>query len=97
MKKKVKKQLKFGLIGQNIDYSFSRNYFSEKFKINHFANCEYRNYDIQSISEFPKLINDSKGLAGLNVTIPYKEEIIPLLDKISKKAKKIGAVNCITI
>ncbi len=97
MKKKVKKQLKFGLIGRNIDYSFSRNYFSEKFEINHFTNCEYKNYDLKNIKEFPELIAESKGLLGLNVTIPYKEEIIPYLDKISKKAKKIGAVNCITI
>lgn len=97
MKKKAKKQLKFGLIGRNIDYSFSRNYFSEKFEINHFANCEYKNYDINSIKDFSKLIAESKGLVGLNVTIPYKEEIIPYLDKVSKKAKKIGAVNCITV
>ena len=97
MKKKTKKQLKFGLIGRNISYSFSKKYFNEKFEIGHFDNCEYKNYDIESIKEFPKVITEIKGLRGLNVTIPYKEEIIPYLDKLSKTAKKIGAVNCVTI
>ena len=97
MKKKAKKQLKFGLIGRNISYSFSKKYFNEKFEIGHFDNCEYKNYDIESIKEFPKIINEIKGLRGLNITIPYKEEIIPYLDKLSKTAEKIGAVNCITI
>jgi len=97
MKKKSKKQLKFGLIGRNISYSFSKKYFTEKFKISHFDNCEYKNYDIESINEFPKIISENKGCKGFNVTIPYKEEIIPMLDKLSKTAKKIGAVNCITI
>lgn len=97
MKKKTKKQLKFGLIGRNISYSFSEKYFSEKFDVNHFDNCEYKNYDIKNIKDFAKIIAESKGLIGLNVTIPYKEEIIPLLDKLSKTATKIGAVNCISI
>lgn len=98
MKKKTpKKQRKFGLIGSNISYSFSKQYFTEKFSINHFDNCEYENFDIQNLEQFKEIIKTSKGLVGLNVTIPFKEEIIPYLDKISKNAKKIGAVNCITI
>ena len=97
MKKTNKKQLKFGLIGRNISYSFSKKYFTEKFEISHFDNCEYRNYDITTINEFPKIISETKGLMGLNVTIPYKEEIIPLLDKLSKTAKIIGAVNCVSV
>lgn len=97
MKKKSKKQLKFGLIGRNINYSFSKKYFTEKFEISHFDNCEYKNYDIKTIKHFPKIIAETKGLKGLNVTIPYKEEIIPQLDKLSKTAKLIGAVNCITV
>ncbi|VXB66576.1 Shikimate dehydrogenase [Flavobacterium sp. 9AF] len=96
-KKKNKKQIKFGLIGKNINYSFSRKYFTEKFQLLHFDNCEYLNFDIQNIKEFPKLLSEIKGLKGLNVTIPYKEEIIPYLDKLSKNAKTIGAVNTITI
>ncbi|TAE66344.1 MAG: shikimate dehydrogenase, partial [Bacteroidetes bacterium] len=79
-----KKQRKFGLIGKNISYSFSKKYFSEKFIHNHFHNCEYENYDIQNIKEFTEIIAKTKGLVGLNVTIPYKESILPFLDKISK-------------
>jgi shikimate dehydrogenase len=96
-KKKNKKQIKFGLIGKNINYSFSRKYFSEKFQLLHFDNCEYLNFDLKSIKDFPKILSETKGLKGLNVTIPYKEEIIPYLDKLSKNAKIIGAVNTITI
>jgi shikimate dehydrogenase len=95
--KSQKKQRKFGLIGKNISYSFSKKYFSEKFINNHFHNCEYENYDIKNIKEITEIINKTKGLVGLNVTIPYKESILPFLDKISKNAKKIGAVNCISI
>ncbi|BCY28693.1 shikimate dehydrogenase family protein [Flavobacterium okayamense] len=96
-KKKQKKQLKYGLIGKNISYSFSKKYFTEKFAILHFDNCEYLNFDLESIKGFPKVIGETKGLKGLNVTIPYKQEIIPYLDGLSKTAKKIGAVNTISI
>ncbi len=95
--KSQKKQRKFGLIGENISYSFSKKYFSEKFLNNHFHNYEYENYDIENIKEFTEIIDKSKGLVGLNITIPYKESILPFLHKISKNAKKIGAVNCISI
>ena len=60
----------FGLIGKNIDYSFSRTYFSEKFKQHH-LDCVYKNYDLNSIKEFPRIF-DSENIYGLNVTIPYK-------------------------
>lgn len=92
-----KKQRKFGLVGKNINYSFSKKYFTEKFTQNHFHNCDYENYDIENIKAFTEIIKKSKGLVGLNVTIPYKESVMPFLDKISKNAKKIGAVNCISI
>lgn len=96
-KKKIKKQLKYGLVGRNISYSFSRKYFAEKFALLHFDNCEYVNFDIASLEDFPKVIAETKGLKGLNVTIPYKEDIIPYLDSLSKTARKIGAVNTITV
>lgn len=96
-KKSQKKQRKFGLIGKNISYSFSKKFFTEKFLHQHFHNCEYANYDVDNSTEIPKIIANTKGLVGLNVTIPYKETVIPYLDKISKNANKIGAVNCITI
>lgn len=96
-KKKHKKQLKYGLIGKQISYSFSKKYFTEKFALLHFDNCEYLNFDIDSIKEFWKIIVETKGLKGLNVTIPYKEDIIPYLDGLSKTAQKIGAVNTISV
>ena len=97
MKKKVKKQKKYGLIGKDISYSFSKKHFTEKFAAYHFDNCEYLNFDLSSIKEFPEIFAKNKGLKGLNVTIPYKEEIIPYLDSLSKNAKKIGSVNTIVI
>lgn len=96
MEKKKQNKL-FGLVGRNINYSFSRAYFSEKFKNEKRANCEYVNYDIASISEFSEIATKNPTLKGLNVTIPYKEEVIPFLNKLSKNAQKIGAVNTITV
>lgn len=88
----TKKQ--FGLVGKNIDYSFSKKYFTEKFEKENLINHSYQNFDIHSVFEITQIVKNP-NLCGLNVTIPYKEEIIPFLDKISKKAKKIGAVNTI--
>jgi len=87
----------FGLVGRNISYSFSAGYFKEKFQKLNLENLSYRNFDIEDIDEFTDIFANNKNLKGLNVTIPYKEEVIPFLDGLSKKAKKIGAVNTITI
>ncbi len=84
----------FGLIGKNINYSFSKNYFLEKFKKNKLESYTYKNFDIQSIREVIPILKD-KNISGLNVTIPYKKKIIPYLDRISSQAKEIGAVNTI--
>lgn len=86
---------KFGLIGRNIEYSFSRNYFREKFRKEHPA-FTYENFDLQNISEIQGVLKTPR-LTGLNVTIPYKEEIMSFLDKIDPVAKKIGAVNTVKI
>ncbi|HSP13080.1 MAG TPA: shikimate dehydrogenase [Salegentibacter sp.] len=86
----------YGLVGKNIDYSFSRTYFAEKFKRENIT-AEYRNFDLQEITEFPEILKNTPGLSGLNVTIPYKQAVIPYLDKLSQEAKKIGAVNTIKI
>tara|TARA_R110002049_G_scaffold38978_2_gene120375 strand:+ start:33063 stop:33803 length:741 start_codon:yes stop_codon:yes gene_type:complete len=88
---------KLGLLGKNISYSFSRSYFKEKFEKEHITDVSYENFDIEDISLFPSIIKDTGGLKGMNVTIPYKEAVMPYLDKINKKAKKIGAVNTIKI
>lgn len=86
---------RFGLVGKNISYSFSRNYFTEKFKNENIENHSYENFDIKDIFGFTQIIKNNPDLKGLNVTIPYKEAVIPFLDKLSRKAKKIGAVNTI--
>jgi shikimate dehydrogenase len=86
----------FGLLGKNISYSFSRGYFTEKFKKLNLNTNKYLNFDIPSIQDFPLILED-KSIKGCNVTIPYKEEIIPFLDKLDQTAKKIGAVNTIKI
>ena len=83
----------FGLIGFPLGHSFSKKYFSEKFK-NENIDARYDLYELSNISEFPNLRN-SVELSGLNVTIPYKEQIIPLLDKLDDTAASIGAVNVI--
>lgn len=85
----------YGLIGKNISYSFSKKYFTEKFALGNLVDCSYENFDLQSIEEFPKLIANNPDLKGLNITIPYKEVVIPYLDKLSKTAAQIGAVNVI--
>ena len=87
---------KFGLIGENIDYSFSRGHFTAKFESENLP-YSYENFDIESISEFPKILKQNTNIVGLNVTIPYKEQIIPYLDAVNKTAAKIGAVNTIKI
>jgi len=86
----------FGLMGKNISYSFSRGYFKNKFVILKLKTHQYVNFDIQSIDEFQEIINNNRGdLKGLNVTIPYKEDVLDYLDEIDSVAKKIGAVNTI--
>lgn len=87
---------KFGLVGRNISYSFSRNYFSKKFE-NEDILGTYENFDLQDLSEFPKIIKNTNDLEGLNVTIPYKEQILQYLDEIDEVASEIGAVNTIKI
>lgn len=86
---------RFGLLGRNISYSFSKGYFTEKFNNEVFAGNSYENFDISEINYFTELIKNNPDLKGLNVTIPYKEQVIPFLDKLSKKAALIGAVNTI--
>ncbi|ESU20537.1 shikimate dehydrogenase [Flavobacterium cauense R2A-7] len=96
-KTKKPKKKKFGLLGKNISYSFSKKYFTEKFAKINFTHYSYKNFDVESIVQFPEILANTKNLKGLNVTIPYKEAVIPYLTKLSKNAKIIGAVNVIKI
>lgn len=86
---------KFGLLGRNIDYSFSRNYFSDKFRKEKLLHHSYVNFDLPSLEGFKMLLKQEKNLCGLNVTIPYKKEIIPYLDELAEESIAIGAVNTI--
>lgn len=86
---------RFGLIGFPLTHSFSKKYFAEKFKKEGIQDCQYDLYEISDISMFPKIISDNPDLEGINVTIPYKEKIIPYLDKLDPACATIGAVNCI--
>lgn len=89
---------KFGLLGKNISYSFSRKYFTEKFLKLGLTNYKYFNFDIPEIEEFPFLLYHKEDeFGGINVTIPYKESVMRYLNKIDNDAKKIGAVNTIKI
>jgi len=96
-KKPLRQMRKFGLIGKNISYSFSRGYFKNKFESESIKNVSYQNFDLDSLKKFKSIFNDHPEIAGLNVTIPYKENIIEYLDSLSKSAKKIGAINTIKI
>ena len=89
----MKKSKKFGLIGKNIEYSFSKKYFSEKFKKEN-LDCTYSNFDIENISQIESILQKN-WISGYNVTIPYKQDIIKFLDEIDEVAKAIGAVNTI--
>lgn len=87
----------FGLLGRNISYSFSAQYFAEKFKRLKLRNHQFHTFDIDSINSFTTIISSYPNLKGLSVTIPYKEQIIPFLDDLSEEAKIIGAVNSVKI
>ena len=89
------KPKRFGLLGKNIDYSFSRGYFSDKFTKEKLIHHSYVNFDLPSLKGFDRFLKEEENLSGLNVTIPYKKEVIPFLDQISKEAESIGAVNTI--
>jgi shikimate dehydrogenase len=93
---KRKRVANFGLLGKNIEYSFSRHYFTEKFKAEH-LNHSYQNFDLPSLAQFSELIAKTPNLKGMNVTIPYKESIIAYLNNLDETAQKIGAVNTIKI
>ncbi len=88
---------RFGLVGRNIGYSFSRGYFAEKFREMGLSDHSYENFDLADIAEFPELLERYPNLCGLNVTIPYKEAVMPYLDAIDAEARRIGAVNTICL
>lgn len=90
--------VKFGLVGKNISYSFSRGYFTEKFEKLGLENHKYVNFDLQEVAVLKDIIAAKEdGLKGMNVTIPYKQDVIQYLTSIDDDAKEIGAVNVIKL
>ena len=87
---------KYGLIGYPLKHSFSIGYFNEKFH-SEGIDAEYVNFEIPSINDFMEVIEENPNLCGLNVTIPYKEQVIPFLDSLDPDTARIGAVNVIKI
>ena len=86
----------FGLIGYPLTHSFSKKFFTEKFS-REGIDAQYKNFEIDNIDKLPSIIRENPTLEGLNVTIPYKQDIFPYLDEVDEAAKEIGAVNTIQI
>lgn len=87
---------KYGLIGYPLGHSFSISYFNQKFQDEN-IDAVYENYEIPSIDALPEVLSSNPELKGINVTIPYKEKVLPFLDSISPEARAIGAVNVIRV
>lgn len=86
---------KFGLIGKTLTHSFSPTYFKNKFETEQIIDAQYELFPLENVEEISTIKIEQENLIGLNVTIPFKESIIPFLDEISEQAKAIGAVNTI--
>ncbi len=89
--------IRYGLLGKNISYSFSRGYFTDKFNNLGLTNHRYENFDLDNVNELPALLRLNQDIHGINVTIPYKEAVLPYLDSIDSLAARIGAVNTVKI
>lgn len=87
---------KYGLIGYPLKHSFSYRFFGDKFEVEN-IDAVYDNYEISDIKMLPSIISSEPDLWGLNVTIPYKEQVIPFLDEMDETAANIGAINVIKI
>lgn len=86
----------YGLLGNKLSHSFSKDYFTKKFsKLN--LNHTYQNIELDDVSYIVDFVRDNKDLKGFNVTVPYKESIIPYLDDIDDIAKEVGAVNTVKV
>jgi shikimate dehydrogenase len=92
---KTEKKHRYGLLGRNISYSFSKGYFTDFFRREGLDNCSYENFDLRDISDLETLLKEEQDLRGLSVTIPYKQLIMPYLHRLDPVAEKIGAVNTV--
>lgn len=87
----------YGLIGYRLGYSFSKGFFTEKFEKENLNEHEYVNFELDTINEFPGIFKTNNHIAGLNCTIPYKQQIMPFLDEIDPEAAEVGAINTVKI
>jgi shikimate dehydrogenase len=87
----------FGLIGYPLSHSFSKKYFTAKFENEGLDDCVYELFPLEQIESFPELIAAHSNFKGLNVTIPYKEQVLPYVHELSDAVKEIGACNCIKV
>ena len=85
---------KYGLLGYPLGHSFSKNYFNQKFEAEN-IDAKYVNFEIPNIRDIKNVLKENPELRGLNVTLPYKEQVIPYLDDLDEDARAIGAVNVI--
>lgn len=88
---------RYGLIGRTLKHSFSKTYFTQKFADSGIDDCVYENFELSTIDEFSLLFSAHPDLKGLNVTIPYKEEVLPFLHVKTEVVEETGACNCIKI
>lgn len=86
-----------GLIGFPLKHSFSNKFFTDKFIDEHLSQFSHQNFELKSIDELPLLMLSHPELFGFNITIPYKEQVLPYLQSIDEAAAKIGAVNCVKV
>ncbi|WP_423127314.1 shikimate dehydrogenase family protein [Gaoshiqia sp. Z1-71] len=87
----------YGLIGYRLGYSFSKGFFTEKFEKENLKEHEYVNFELDTIDEFPGIFKKNDHIAGLNCTIPYKQQIMPFMDEIDQEAAAVGAINTVKI
>jgi shikimate dehydrogenase len=87
----------YGLIGYPLSHSFSKKYFTEKFEKEGITNSKYELFEIDNIEKLSQVLAENPNLKGLNVTIPYKQVVIPFLDELDPSAERIGAVNVIKL
>lgn len=91
------KNTEYGLVGKSLSHSFSKNYFEKKFQELALNDHVYLNFELKNMTELKEVLINHPALKGFNVTIPYKESVIPFMDELRDEAKAIGAVNCVKI
>jgi len=91
-----KEEIQFGLIGKSLAHSFSRDYHNNRFQREGIT-ARYSNFELAEVTDVPKLFSSNPALIGLNVTVPYKQSVISILDEVSSEAIEVGAVNTIVI